>query len=275
MPPRATKPHDTAPAALRLGWALRERRERIPATRPQLAERLGYSPDRVKQVETGAYPPSAAYLSRWTAIYGPLDHEVQALWDLVTATNGVAGTADTDEVIRVYPRRAHVPAGLWRDLFASARERIDILVYAGVFLHESYPEFTSLLRTASQAGCTIRILLGDPDAPAVIARGQEERFGHGIQTRCRIALLHYQPLIGLPGIQVHLHGTTLYNSIYRADQQLLVNTHVYGHNAYDAPILHLRQRVPGGLFDTYTVSFDAVWAASTPAPSDPASTLEG
>src|SRR5262245_27789496 len=160
MPPRATKPDDTAPAAARLGWALRERRERIPATRPQLAEALGYSPDRVKQIETGAYPPSAAYLSRWTAVFGPLDHEVQALWDVVARTNGTAEVADTNEVVGVYPRRAKVPHGLWRDLFVGARERIDILVYAGVFLHESYPDFNDLLQAKSAAGYSVRILLG-------------------------------------------------------------------------------------------------------------------
>jgi hypothetical protein len=47
---------------------------------------------------------------------------------------------------------------------------------------------------------------------------------------------------------------------------MLVNTHVYGINAYDAPILHLRRTVPGGLFDIYAASVDAVWTTSTPAP---------
>lgn len=266
MPPRATKPDTTAPAAVRLGWALRQRRERIPATRAQLAEALGYSTDRVKQIETGAYPPSAAYLSRWTALYGPLDPEVQALWDAVTRTNGSGGAAEVDEVVSVYPRRAAAPHTLWRDLFAGARERVDILVYAGVFLHESYPDFNDLLQAKSAAGCAVRVLLGDPDCPAVAERGHEERFGHGIETRCRIALMHYQPLMRLPRVKIHLHRTTLYNSIYRVDQEMLVNTHVYGINAYDAPVLHLRRTVPGGLFDTYAASVDAVWATSTPAP---------
>jgi hypothetical protein len=106
-----------------------------------------------------------------------------------------------------------------------------------------------------------------PDSEAVRARGTQEHFGHGIETRCRVALMHYRPLIGVPGIEVHVHQTTLYNSLYRADDDLLVNTHVWGVNAYSAPVTHLRRVVAGSLFDTYAASFEAVWAASVLAPS--------
>ena len=54
------------------------------------------------------------------------------------------------------------------------------------------------------AGCKLRVALGDADSEAVRARGAEERFGHGIETRCRVALMHDQPRIGVPGIEVHL-----------------------------------------------------------------------
>jgi len=76
----------------------------------------------------------------------------------------------------------------------------------------------------------------------------------------------YQPLAISGGAQIRVHGTTLYNSIYRFDDTMLVNTHVYGCNAYSAPVLHLRHIVKGGLFDTYLESFESVWALSTPAP---------
>ena len=65
---------------------------------------------------------------------------------------------------------------------------------------------------------------------------------------------------------MRVHGTTLYNSIYRFDTTMLVNAHVYGCNAYSAPVLQLRRRVKGGLFDTYLESFESVWALSRPAP---------
>ncbi|GAA3123685.1 hypothetical protein GCM10017687_42270 [Streptomyces echinatus] len=106
--------------------------------------------------------------------------------------------------------------------------------------------------------------IGDPDSTNVQQRGAEERFGHGIESRGRLALMHYRPLAGVPGIEVRTHATTLYNSIYRADDQALVNAHVWGVNAYGAPVRHLRRSGKGGMFDTYTSSFDAVWETATP-----------
>ena len=51
----------------------------------------------------------------------------------------------------------------------------------------------------------------------------------------------YRPLRDVDGIEFRLHRTVLYNSIYRADDQLLVNTHIYGFAARRTrPVLHLR-----------------------------------
>ena len=71
-------------------------------------------------------------------------------------------------------------------------------------------------------------------------------------------------LVGLPGFALRAHGTTLYKSIYRFDSQMLVNTHLWGVNAYGAPVLHVRQLQGGGLFAGYLESFEAVWAVGRP-----------
>lgn len=70
----------------------------------------------------------------------------------------------------------------------------------------------------------------DADSSNVQQRGEEEKFGHGIQSRCRLALMHYRPLVGVPGIEVR----------------------------------HVRRSRAGSMFDTYAHSFDAVWATATP-----------
>jgi hypothetical protein len=169
------------------------------------------------------------------------------------------------ELVALHDTRSDAPFELWRTLFVQAHERIEILVYAAVFLHEQWPDFNDLLQAKTAAGCRVRILLGDADATAVSERGEEEKYGHGIESRCRVALLHYAPLIGTPGMEVHLHATTLYNSIYRGDDQMLVNAHLFGMNAYGAPLWHLRRETEGGVFDGYAESFEAVWALSRPA----------
>ena len=59
--------------------------------------------------------------------------------------------------------------------------------------------------------------------------------------------------------EVRLHRTVLYNSIYRADDDMLVNAHAYGVPAHFAPVMHLRHLSSGTLFQTYARSFDRVW----------------
>jgi hypothetical protein len=56
-----------------------------------------------------------------------------------------------------------------------------------------------------------------------------------------------------------MHGTSLYNSIFRYDNQMLVNQHIYGAYGYIAPILHVRRVSGADLFETYLKSFDRIW----------------
>ena len=72
-------------------------------------------------------------------------------------------------------------------------------------------------------------------------------------------LAYYRPYASHPGINIRLHATTLYNSIYWFDDDMLVNTHAYGVPAHFAPVLHLRHLSSGTLFQTYARSFDRVW----------------
>jgi hypothetical protein len=169
------------------------------------------------------------------------------------------------DLVAIYASRADAPLGIWRALFEHAGRDIGILVYGGVFLHEMWPDFNRLLQAKAEAGCRIRLMLGDPESDAVVRRGLEEKYGDGIQSRCRQAMMHYAPLADLAGIEIHQHATTLYSSIYFGDDRMIVNTHRFGINAYAAPVLHLRRAVPAGLFDGYAESFEDVWRLSRPA----------
>ncbi|MEU8621681.1 XRE family transcriptional regulator [Streptomyces sp. NPDC048623] len=191
-----------------------------------------------------------------------LGEDVHALWP--TLRQARAARAVSPELITLYDQRADLPISSFIDLFSHAGKRIDVLVYAAVFLHEAYPRLNDLLRERAAEGCRVRIALGDADSENVQQRGEEERFGHGIESRCRLALMHYRPLLDLPGVEVRTHGTTLYNSLYRADDQMLVNAHVWGVNAYGAPVWHLRRHGNAGMFDTYAESFTAVWETARP-----------
>ncbi|MGV9991611.1 XRE family transcriptional regulator [Streptomyces sp. NPDC003374] len=224
-----------------------------------LAQEVEVDPKSVERwVNLGRIPRHATALQAAKA----LGEDVHALWPALRQAR--PARAISPELVALYEQRADLPVSAFTDLMAQARERIDILVYAAVFLHEAYPRLNELLSECAAEGCTVRIAIGDADSDNVQARGQEERFGHGIESRCRLALMHYRPLASIPGIEVRTHETTLYNSLYRADDQQLVNAHVWGVNAYAAPVWHLRRHEAGGMFDTYAESFDAVWATATP-----------
>jgi hypothetical protein len=137
-----------------------------------------------------------------------LDEEDTYLWPETTSGKR-AGKASKAELVELYPFRSAVHPTLWWNLFGRAQQQIDVLVYAANFLHEQFPALNDLLSEKAAAGCKVRVALGDPDCEVVKARGEEECFGHGIETRCRVALMHYRPLIGVAGIDVRLHRTTL------------------------------------------------------------------
>lgn len=227
-------------------------------THATLAAATGVDPKSVERwVNLGRVPRRATAMKAAEA----LSEDVHALWPALRQAR--AARAVSPELVALYDQRADLPVSVFVDLIAQARERIDILVYAAVFLHEAYPRLNDLLRERAEDGCAVRIALGDADSENVQLRGTEEKFGHGIESRCRLALMHYRPLLGVPGIELRTHGTTLYNSLYRADGQMLVNAHVWGVNAYGAPVWHLRRNADGGIFDTYAESFNAVWDTAT------------
>jgi transcriptional regulator with XRE-family HTH domain len=168
------------------------------------------------------------------------------------------------EAVAFYPHRADTPKRLWLELLLGAKERIDLFANASLFLPEDNPESIDLIRHKAEGGIPVRILLGDPDSPEMELRGREERLYEGLTGRIRMALAYYRPLAAVEGVTFHLHRTALYNSIFRYDDQMLVNQHIYGTYGYIAPILHLRRVEGADLFDTYMRSFEMVWGQSYP-----------
>ena len=56
----------------------------------------------------------------------------------------------------------------------------------------------------------------------------------------------------------------LYNSIYRADDQVLVNQHTYGIPAARASVFCLSDTAGGDMAALYFDSFEHVWVSSAP-----------
>jgi transcriptional regulator with XRE-family HTH domain len=225
-----------------------------------LASELGVDHKTVERWIGGRTP----YRRHRFAIATQLGVDEVYLWPDALSRDQVA-MASEGEIVAVYPHRSDVPRDAWERLFADADSEIGILVYAGLFLAED-PSAQRTLIEKAKAGVRVRVLLGDPASPQVAARGTDEGVDDAMAAKIRNALVLYRPLRKTEGVEVRYHQTVLYNSIYRADDHLLVNTHIYGVTAAYAPVWHLK-KIPGGeIAGIYLESFERVWDTGTPAP---------
>lgn len=227
----------------------------------QVAEKTGVDPKSAERWMTTDRTPYARHRRTLSTL---LQQPESYLWPAAVPPERQAAIA-ASEVVGVYPHRSTIPVDLWDRLLDSATDRVDFLVHAGQFLVER-PTLIETLATKAAGGVTVRIAFGDPDSDAVSLRSEEERLGDGVlSARIRYGLVPYSTLLDTPGIEFRFHTTTLYNSIFRFDDEMIVNNHVYGVPGAHAPALHLRKLGAGDLFTIYTKSFVDIWALSRTA----------
>lgn len=225
-------------------------------TPDEVAAHLKVDPKTVERWITTGRAPYPKYRHKLAVML----HKSEAyLWPSAMSSDRAAKVSES-EIIKTYPHRSAVSPDLWDRLLDQAQDAIDILVYVGMFMTER-PNLLTTLRKKAENGTQVRLLFGDRDSAAVIQRSTDEGIGpHTISAKVDHALAYFRELRDVSGIEIRTHGTVLYNSIYRFDDEMIVNPHVYGKMAAHAPALHLHKLAAGTLFTTYAESFDAVWA---------------
>lgn len=149
-------------------------------------------------------------------------------------------------------------------LAETSTHSIDLLAYGGTFLHDALPNFAEVIARRAAAGVAVRLLFGDPSSDAVRLRGSEEGIGQALAARCHLTWTYFAPLLELPGVDGRKHGATVYHSIFRFDDTLLANAHVYGAPASQNPVVEVRQ-IPGGrTFRHYMTGFERTWKFAEP-----------
>lgn len=229
-----------------------------PFTEASLAAHLGLDAKSVQRwITRGVTPRRATAYQAAKALNAP----IHWLWPELVAEQA---TASESEIVRMFPHRSDSPRNLWLDLLTQAGEKVWLFANASLFLPEDNPDSIAILKDKAASGVEVRIMMGDPDAPEMALRGVEERLYDAIPARIRMALTYYSPLVEVPGVEFRLHRTSLYNSIFRYDGEMLINQHIYGTYGYIAPILHLKRMEGGDFFDTYIRSFERVWEVASP-----------
>jgi transcriptional regulator with XRE-family HTH domain len=229
-------------------------------TPDKLAEAVSVDAKTVERWITKGRTPYRAHRYAVAAFFGV---DESYIWPDALGRDQVAAVSES-EIVAVYPHRSEVPRDVWEHLFSSAEREIGVLVYSGLFLSED-ARMQRIIKDKARSGAQVRILLGDPDSRVVADRGEDEGVGDAMAAKIRNALTLYRPLRAVQGVQFRFHRTVLYNSIYLADDQVLVNTHIHGVAAAQAPVWHLHKLAGGELTSLYIDSFERVWESATPA----------
>ena len=172
----------------------------------------------------------------------------------------------TTELVGIYTTRRELPPSTVSSLLDAAERRIDVLAYAALWLWDTIPEFVERMQLKIARGASVRICLGDPDCEAVRMRGQEEGVDNALAGRCRLAATYARGIQHVDPGAVRLSTTTLYASVFRFDDEVLLNTHLWGNAAGDSPVLHFRRQHEHGIAASAISSFERVWATAQPLP---------
>jgi transcriptional regulator with XRE-family HTH domain len=208
-----------------------------------VAARLGVDPKTVRRWLNGRVP----YTRNRRALADLVAADEADLWP--DATGPLAARVRPEELGAIYPHRWSVPREVWTRFFESAEHEIGILAHSALFLAED-AGILRILADKGHDGVTIRIALGDPDSSNITER-DGEGIGGAMSAEIRNALRSYSRLCDVENIEIRLHQTRLYNSIYRADDWLLLNQHAFGLPAANCPVFSLRNADGDNMFSSF------------------------
>ncbi|MBV9689109.1 MAG: helix-turn-helix transcriptional regulator [Ktedonobacteraceae bacterium] len=225
-----------------------------------ITEATNVDPKTVQRWLNGRVPHAR---HRWKVAELLKEHE-DFLWP--ADEDVIPTTTHTSEVIAAYAHRSDVLAHAWWQLFLRAKERIDLLGYAMLFLPEQHPYLVDLLKEKAQASCKVRIAIADPSSTNVQMRDEEELLGGTLSAHIQTTLYYFRELCNYNNIEIHYHATPMYNSIFHCDNEMFVTPHLYSLPGSKAPLLHLRRLGQHGIFENFATHFERIWATTTPVP---------
>ena len=199
------------------------------------------------------------------ALATALSQEEEYLWPSVDRS-ALDRDASAAELVAAYPFRADVDPAHWWSMIIKAKQQIDLLGYTLYFLPQQHPQLIPVLRQKCAAGCTVRLVLADPNSQFVRLRELEEQDPITLTARIQTSLRAFRPLVeDCAGAELRYQDAPLYSSVFRFDDEMFVTPHLYATPGHRAPLLHLRRLGPNGLFSRFAAHVESIWATTTPA----------
>jgi len=93
--------------------------------------------------------------------------------------------------------------------------------------------------------------------------------GEAVIARCRTTVELLAPRATISGLQMRMHQTTLYTSMFRVDDEMIVNFHIYGSPGRSNPVMVFARADEPRLWATLDRAFEQVWNSAKPLTTDP------
>ncbi|MEV5882781.1 hypothetical protein AB0L74_08685 [Streptomyces sp. NPDC052020] len=167
------------------------------------------------------------------------------------------------EIVATYPYRNACPTVLWGRLLDDAEQQVTYAGYTNYFIWQEQPRMPERLAAKASAGCAVRFLVGDPESEVTRRREEVEGVPLTVSTRIRITLDALSRIEG-DGVEARLSDRHIALSVFRFDDEMLVTPHLANLLGHDSPLLHLRRRGSGGLFDRFAEHVEALWSGARP-----------
>ena len=169
-----------------------------------------------------------------------------------------------DDVGAIYPHLDAVPHEVWLHVLGSARHEVDVL--AGVeLLTAGGVLMSALLASQLRPGVKVRTCIGEHDTPSARAINAP-RVEQGSTSTAWVALALVSELRSPGSVDVRVYEGIVYNTICRADNELLVAQHAYGIDRPRAPAVLLSNVGRAAMYGAYARRFDQMWATARPLP---------
>jgi hypothetical protein len=185
-----------------------------------------------------------------------------ALWPSVVRSAIKAG-ADR-EVHEVFGTHSAVPPTLWHKLVSDAKREIMFCDVVSYWYWFEVPELSAMLREKAQAGCRVRVTVGDPADPDVRADEEATDIPLTLSSRIGQTLHLLEPLQDVVQVRRVPLAAAGGRSVYRGDDQAVAHVWLHGQMGIDFPALHLRKRQSGGIFDQMVKHTESLWQAAVP-----------
>ena len=226
------------------------------ALSPQgLAEAVGKTRNAVDKWLNGTIP----HLETQLAVADELGVDHLRLWP----RDEVGVAAAREEIVRAWARRSDCPSDYWWNLIVDAKQHVDILGYAVLFLTEVHLDLTNVLSELMKNGGSVRIVIADPHGQAALDRDTEEGLGGLLLARIQSSIKYLGPIVEA-GASLHFQNAPMYSSVFRFDDDMLVTPHLFATPGKMAPLFHFRRIGSGGIFEQYVTHFEGLLDHATP-----------